>query len=85
MPAINALIGGFWGTTTVVPDWPVNEGMTAEEWGLPDLFIQAGLHAPRIRFGRYDNAFDSTQEFFASLAGFDASSIDQLMALKPTD
>ena len=26
-----------------------------------------------------DNAFDSTQEFFAILAGFDASSIDQLM------
>ena len=81
VPAINAFIGGFWGTTTVVPDWPVNEGMTPEEWGLPELFIQAGLHAPRIRFGRYDNAFDSTQEFFASLAGFDASSIDQLMAL----
>ena len=81
VPPINALIGGLWGTITVVPDWPVNEGMTAEEWGLPELFIQAGRHAPRIRFGRYDNAFDSTQEFFAALAGFDASRIDQLMAL----
>ena len=81
VPGINSFIGGLWGTTSVVPDWPVNEGMTAEEWGLPELFIQAGLHAPRVRFARFDNAFDSTQEFFAGLAGFDASRIDQLMAL----
>ena len=80
VPAVNAGIGALWGTTTVVPDWPVNEGLTVEEWGLPELFIQAGLHAPRIRFARFDNAFDQTQEFFAALAGFDASRIDQLMA-----
>ena len=80
IPGINATIGALWGTTTVVPDWPVNEGLTAQEWGLPELFIQAGLHAPRIRFARFDNAFDQTQEFFAALAGFDASRIDQLMA-----
>ena len=80
VPGVNAAIGALWGTTTVIPDWPVNEGMAAAEWGLPELFIQAGTHAPRIRFGRFDNAFDSTQEFFASLAGFDASRIDQLMA-----
>ena len=80
IPGVNATIGALWGTTTVVPDWPVNEGLTAQEWGLPELFIQAGLHAPRIRFARFDNAFDQTQEFFAALAGFDASRIDQLMA-----
>ena len=32
-----------------------------------------------MRFARYDNAFDSTQEFFAGLAGFDPSQMDQLM------
>jgi len=76
---VNALIGGVWGTHTVVPDWPVNEGMTPEEWGLVELSIQAGKHAPRIRFSRFDNAFDSTQVFYASLAGFDSSSLDQLI------
>ena len=81
VPVVNATIGGLWGTESVIPDWPVNEGMTVQEWGLPDLFVQAGRHAPHIRFARYDNAFDSTQEFFASLAGFDASSINELMAL----
>ena len=78
-PGINSYIGGLWGTSRVIPDWPINEGITAAEYGLPELFIRAGTHAPRIRFARYDNAFDSTQEFFAILAGFDASSIDQLM------
>ena len=78
-PGINAYIGGLWGTMSAVPDWPVNEGVTQAEWGLPELFIQAGLHAPHVRFARYDNAFDSTQEFFAILTGYDASSLDRLM------
>ena len=78
-PGINTYIGSLWGTMRVVPDWPVNEGVTPAEWGLPELFVRAGLHAPRVRFARYDNAFDSTQEFFAALGGFDAGSIDQLM------
>jgi len=78
-PGINTYIGSLWGTMRVVPDWPVNEGVTQAEWGLPELFIRAGLHAPHMRFARYDNAFDSTQEFYAALAGFDAGSIDQFM------
>ncbi len=78
-PTINAYVGSLWGTLSVVPDWPVNEGMTAGEWGLPELFVQAGLHAPRIRFARFDNAFDSSQAFYASLVGFDTSTMDQLM------
>ena len=78
-PGINSYIGGLWGTATVIPDWPTNEGLTAAEWGLPELFVRAGQHAPQVRFARYDNAFDSTQEFFATLAGFDASNMDELM------
>ena len=84
VPAVNATIGGLWGTTNAIPDWPVNEGLTAAQWGLPELFIQAGTHAPRIRFARFDNAFDSTQEFFAGLAGFNPSNMDQLMAQNET-
>ena len=78
-PVINSSIGGLWGTSTVIPDWPTNEGLTAAEWGLPELFVRAGQHAPRVRFARYDNAFDSTQASFATLAGFDASNMDELM------
>ncbi len=81
VPAVNAGIGELWGTFSAVPDWPVNQDVTPEQWGLPELFIQAGRHAPRIRFGRFDNAFDRTQEFFARLAGFDASRLDELMLL----
>ncbi|MYA74232.1 MAG: hypothetical protein F4Y27_06115 [Acidimicrobiaceae bacterium] len=78
-PAINAFIGSLWGAFSVVPDWPVNEGITPQEWGVPEMFIQAGLHDPDIRFARFDNAFDSTQLSFAELAGFDANNMDQLI------
>ena len=78
-PGINTYVGGLWGTSTAIPDWPVNEGVTIAEYGLPELFIRTGTHAPHVRFARYDNAFDRTQEFYAALGGFDASSIDKLM------
>lgn len=69
-PAINAAIGSLWGTFANVPDWPENEGLTPEEWGVTDLFVQAGLHAPDVRFARYDNAYDDVQSSFSELAGF---------------
>ena len=78
-PGINATIASLWGAFSVVPDWPVNEGITPQEWGAPEMFIQAGLHDPDIRFARFDNAFDSTQLSFAELAGFDAGNMDQLI------
>ncbi|MDE0066763.1 MAG: pectin acetylesterase-family hydrolase [Acidimicrobiaceae bacterium] len=78
-PVINVAIGSLWGAFSVVPDWPVNEGVTPAEWGVPEMFIQAGLHDPDIRFARFDNAFDSTQLRYAELAGFDASNMDQLI------
>ena len=78
-PVINATISSLWGAFSVVPDWPVNEGLTPADWGVPEMFIQAGRHDPDIRFARFDNAFDSTQLSFAELAGFDASNMDQLI------
>lgn len=78
VPALNATIGGLWGTTAAIPDWPVNEGITAEEWSLPGLYVQAGLHAPDITFARFDFAFDETQAFFGGLAGVPA---DELVTL----
>lgn len=69
-PPINAAIGSLWGTFENVPDWPENEGLTPEGWGVTDLFVQAGAHAPDVRFARYDNAYDDVQSSFSSLAGF---------------
>ncbi|MET0489386.1 MAG: pectin acetylesterase-family hydrolase [Acidimicrobiales bacterium] len=69
-PAINAAIGSLWGTFANVPDWPENEGMTPEDWGVPTLFVQAGLHDPDIRFARYDAAYDEVQQEFSDAAGF---------------
>ena len=77
--SVNALVGELWGTASVIPDWPVNEGLTPADFGLVELSIQAGRHAPRIRFSRFDNAFDSVQVFFAGLSGFDATNVDQLI------
>ena len=69
-PAINAAIGSLWGTFANVPDWPENEGLTPEDWGVPTLFVQAGLHDPDIRFARYDAAYDEVQQEFSNAAGF---------------
>lgn len=79
IPGINAVIGRFWGTMNAVPDWPVNEGMTVEEWSLPGLFVQAGKHAPDIVFARHDYAFDQTQVFFGQLAGIPADDLVSLI------
>ena len=79
VPVINAVIGGNWGTMNAVPDWPENEGMTAETWSFPGLFIQAWKHAPDITFARHDYAFDQTQAFFSSLAGIAADDLVSLI------
>lgn len=79
IPAINAVVGGTWGTANAIPSWPENAGLTAETWSFPGLFVQAGKHAPDILFARHDYAFDATQEMFAGLAGIDASKLDTLI------
>ena len=79
-PGINAYIGKPVGDGQRDPRLARQRGR--HRWpstGCQSCSSRAGTHAPRARFARYDNAFDSTQEFFAELAGFDASSIDQLM------
>jgi len=79
VPAVNVLIGTQWGTMNAVPDWPTAAGLTAEQWSLPGLFVQAGKHAPEITFGRHDYAFDDTQASFTALAGLPADALDQLI------
>jgi hypothetical protein len=41
-----------------MPDWEVNNGLTAREWGPRRFWIQAGLHDPNIVMARFDYAFD---------------------------
>ncbi len=78
-PAVNAGIGALWGTFANVPDWPENEGLTPEDWGVTDLFVQAGAHAPDVRFARYDNAYDDVQTSFSSLAGFGGDDLREVI------
>lgn len=69
-PAINARLGELWGTQGAIPPWPETAGLTAADWGAPDLFVRAGKHDPQIIFGRHDYAFDIVQTIFGSLIGF---------------
>ena len=38
-PLVNAAIGALWGAFDNVPDWPVNEDLTPEDWSIPGLFV----------------------------------------------
>ena len=75
VPEVNELIGSLWGTANAIPDWPVNEGLAVGDWGFPDIYVQAGRHAPDITFARFDYAFDEVQATFAALAGVGADQV----------
>ena len=75
VPALNAGIGALWGVLENVPDWPVNEGLTPEEWSFPGLYVQAGTQHPDITFARFDYAYDQVQAGFAALAGIRADDL----------
>ena len=74
-PAINERLGGLWGTQGAIPPWPETAGLTAADWGAPDLFVRAGEHDPQIIFGRHDYAFDIVQTIFGSLIGFPTNNL----------
>ncbi len=57
-PDLNAKIDEVWGAFDNMPDWEVNEGLTARDWGARRFWIQAGLHDPDIVMARFDYAFD---------------------------
>ncbi len=75
VPALSVGIGALWGVLENVPDWPVNEGMTAEDWSIPGLYVQAGTQHPEITFARFDYAYDRIQAAFVSLAGAAADDV----------
>ena len=58
-PDFNAnILGELWGAYDNMPDWDVNDGLTARDWGIPRFWIQAGLHDPDIVMARFDYAYD---------------------------
>ena len=56
-----------------MPDWEVNEGLTARDWGLPRFWIQAGLHDPDIVMARFDYAYDPNAARALESIGVDPS------------
>lgn len=76
---VNAEIGGRWGVDDALPDWPVNQGLTIADIGLPGLFVQTGRHHPGIRFSRFDHAFDLVQALFTTLSGGGIGPTDRMI------
>jgi hypothetical protein len=66
---ISGVIGSVWGTMNALPDWPELAGIANSDWSFPEQYIYAGQHAPNVRFGRFDHAFDEVQVTYGQLAG----------------
>jgi hypothetical protein len=73
-PDLNAqYFGDLWGAYDNMPDWEVNEGLPARDWGPRRFWIQAGLHGPDIVLARFDYAFDGEAAKSAASLGLDPS------------
>jgi Pectinacetylesterase len=75
-PELNTkLLGELWGAYDNMPDWEVNEGLTARDWGPPRFWVQAGLHDPEIVLARFDYAYDQAAAEGAELLGLARSEL----------
>ena len=75
-PDLNAeIFGEGWGAYANMPDWEVNQGLTARDWGAPRFWIQAGLHDPEIVVARFDFAYDRSAAEGAEASGQDPSEL----------
>jgi hypothetical protein len=74
-PELNVEILGLWGVFETMPDWAVNEKMTAQTWGIPRFWVQTGLHNPDIVLARFDYAFDQNQVARMMMLGLDTSNL----------
>jgi hypothetical protein len=75
-PDLNArFLGELWGAYHNMPDWKVNEGLRARDWGPPRFWIQAGLHDPEIVLARFDYAYDKEAAQGAELLGLNPSDL----------
>jgi hypothetical protein len=79
-PDLNAeLLGERWGAYDNMPDWEVNEGLTARDWGPRQFWVRAGLHDPDIVLARFDFAYDREAAGDAQATGADTP--DQLAVI----
>jgi len=74
-PTLNAGLSGLWGVFDNMPEWEVNNGLTAEDWGIVRFWVQAGQHDPDIVMARFDYAYDEVQTAFMTLTGSDTSDL----------
>jgi Pectinacetylesterase len=75
-PDLNAeFFGELWGAYDNMPDWEVNQGLTARDWGAPRFWIQAGLHDPDLVLARFDYAYDREAAEGAEAMGLDPSKL----------
>jgi hypothetical protein len=84
-PEFNAeILGELWGAYDTMPDWEVNDGLTARDWGPTRFWIQAGLHDPDIVMARFDYAFDKNAARTLESMGVDASTLEVIDANEAT-
>ena len=57
-PELVAGIFERWGAYATMPDWEVNEGLTARDWLPTRFWVQAGRHDPELVLARFDYAHD---------------------------
>ena len=69
------VLGELWGVYDNMPDWEVNDGLTARDWGPPRFWVQAGLHDPEIVLARFDYAYDAEAARSAADLGIDPSEL----------
>ena len=75
-PDFNAeILGELWCVDDNMPDWEVNDGLTASDWGIPRFWIQAGLHNPDIVMARFDFAYDPNAARALESIGVEASTL----------
>jgi hypothetical protein len=80
-PDLNAdILDELWGVYANMPDWEVNEGLTARDWGIPRFWIQAGLHDPDIVMARFDYAYDPNAARALESIGIDSSTLELIDA-----
>ena len=77
-PDLNAQISELWGAHDNMPDWEVNQELTARDWGPTRFWIQTGLHNPDITLARFDYAYDREAAAGAEERGWDPT---QLLAV----
>jgi hypothetical protein len=74
------ILDEVWGAYDTMPDWEVNEGLTARDWGIPRFWIQAGLHDPDIAMARFDYAYDPNAASALEWLGVEASTLEVIDA-----